>query len=118
MRCAITTKNLGESKVWCDAFLLSLRWFSTVTPDFHMLRPTYTTELIINRTAARVGTFEVCVPTHVALRILNIKVLASQWHFLADRNAELAVPPLLWPVICIKIGGNVALLNGLTAYSL
>ena len=47
-----------------------------------------------------------------------MQVLASQLPFLANRNAELAVPPLLWPVNCIKIGGHVALLSGLTAYSL
>ncbi len=40
-----------------------------------------------------------------------MQVLASQLHFLANRNAELAVPPLFWPVNCIKIGGHVALLS-------
>ena len=47
-----------------------------------------------------------------------MQVLASQWPFLANRNAELAVPPLFWPVNCIKIGGHVALLSGPTVYSL
>ena len=51
-----------------------------------------------------------------ACRIMQ--VLASQWHFQANRNAELAIPPLLWPVNSIKIGGHVALLGGHTVYSL
>jgi hypothetical protein len=38
-----------------------------------------------------------------------MQVLASQLHFLANGNAELAVPPLFWPVNCIKIGEHVAL---------
>ena len=46
------------------------------------------------------------------------QVLASQLPFLANKNAELAVPPLLWPVNCIKIGGHVTLLSGPTDYSL
>ena len=37
---------------------------------------------------------------------------------LANRNAELAVPPLFWPVNCIKIGGHVALLSCLSIYFL
>ena len=45
-----------------------------------------------------------------ALRMLIMQVLASQLHFLANKNAELAIPPLFWPVNCIKIGGHVALL--------
>ena len=36
-------------------------------------------------------------------------VLANQLHFLANRNAKLAVTPLFWPVNCIKIGGYVLL---------
>ena len=71
-----------------------------------------------NRGAIRVGTFEVCVSTHVSLRMFIMQALASQLSFLANRNAELAVPPLLWPVNCIKIGGHVALLCGPTVYSL
>ena len=39
-----------------------------------------------------------------------MQVLASQLHYLANKNAELAIPPLFWPVNCIKIGGHVALL--------
>ncbi len=38
--------------------------------------------------------------------------------FLANRNAELAVPPSFWPVNCIKIGGQVALLSCLSIYFL
>ena len=72
----------------------------------------------INRKATRVGTFEVCVSTHVSLRMFIMQVLASQLPSLANRNTELAVPPLLWPVNCIKIGGHVALLSGATVYSL
>ena len=59
-----------------------------------------------------------CVPTHVALRMFIMQVLASQLHFLANKNAELAIPPLFWPVNCIKIGGHVALLSDPTVYSL
>ena len=47
-----------------------------------------------------------------------MRVLASQLHFLANRNARLAIPPLFWPVNCIKIGGHVAMLSGPTVYSL
>ena len=47
-----------------------------------------------------------------------MQVLASQLPSLANRNAELAVPPLFWPVNCIKIGGHVVLLSGPTVYSL
>ena len=49
---------------------------------------------------------------HVALRRFITQILASQLPFLANRDAELAVPPLFWPVNCIKIGGHVALLSG------
>ena len=47
-----------------------------------------------------------------------MQVLASQLHFLANKNAELAIPPLFWPVNCIKIGGHVAMLSDPTVYSL
>ena len=47
-----------------------------------------------------------------------MQVLASQLHFLANKNAELAIPPLFWSVSCIKIGGHVALLSDPTVYSL
>ena len=43
-----------------------------------------------------------------------MRVLARQVPFLTKRNAELAVPPLFWPVNCIKIEGHVALLSGPT----
>ena len=47
-----------------------------------------------------------------------MQVLASQLHFQANRNAELAIPPLFWPVNCIKRGGQVVLLSDPTVYSL
>ena len=47
-----------------------------------------------------------------------MQVLASQLHFLANKNAELAIPPLFWPVNCIKIEGHVALLSDPIVYSL
>ena len=72
----------------------------------------------MNRKTTRVGTFEVCVSTHVSLRMFIMQVLASQLPFLANRNAELAVPPLFWPDNCIKIGGHVVLLSGPTVYTL
>ena len=34
-----------------------------------------------------------------------MQVLASQFPFMVNRNAELALPPLFWPGNCIKIGG-------------
>ena len=46
-----------------------------------------------------------------------MQVLASQLHFLANGNAEMAIPPLFWPVNCIKIGGHVALLSDHTVNS-
>ena len=54
----------------------------------------------------------------VALCMFIVQVLASQLHFLANRNAGLAILPLLWPVNCIKIGGHVALLSDPTVHSL
>ena len=45
-----------------------------------------------------------------------MQVLASQLPFLANRNAEQAVPPLFWPVNCIKIGRHVPLLSGSSVY--
>ena len=50
--------------------------------------------------------------------MLIMQVLASQLPFLANRNAELAIPLLFWPVNCIKIGGHVALLSGPAVYTL
>ena len=41
----------------------------------------------VNRSATRVGTFEVCVAAHVALRMCIMQVLASQLPFLANRDA-------------------------------
>ena len=58
------------------------------------------------------------VPTHVALRKFIMRVLASQLHFLTDRNADLTVPPLLWPVDIIKIGVHVEQPSGPTVHSL
>ena len=75
----------------------------------------------IKRKATRVGTFEVCVPTHVTLCMFIRQVLASQLPFLANRTlivSEHTVLPLFWPFNCIKIGGHVAPLSGPTVYSL
>jgi hypothetical protein len=47
-----------------------------------------------------------------------MQVLASQLHFLANRNAELAIPPLFWRANCIKKGGHVALLSCPSIYFL
>ena len=55
---------------------------------------------------------------HVALRMFIMQVLASQLHFQANRNTELAILPLFWPVNCIKIGRHVALLSDPTVYPL
>ena len=45
--------------------------------------------LVINNIVTLVGTFEVCVAAHVALRMFIMQV---QLPFLANRNAELAEP--------------------------
>ena len=60
----------------------------------------------------RVGTFDVCVATYVALRMFIMQVMAGQLHFLANSNAgrDGLSAPLLWPDNCIKIGGHIALL--------
>ena len=58
-----------------------------------------------------VGLFDVCALAHVALRLFIMPVMASQSHFPANTNAELAVPPLFWPVNCIKIEEHVELLS-------
>ena len=84
--------------------------------EFRKSSPNHRIE--INRKATRVGTFEVCVSTHVSLRMFMMQVLVSQLPFLANRNAELAIPPLFWPVNCTKIGGHVALLSRPTVYTL
>ena len=47
-----------------------------------------------------------------------MQVLTSQLHFLGNKNAELGITLLFWPVNCIKIGGHVALLSDPTVYSL
>ena len=51
------------------------------------------------------------VATHVALRMFIV-------HFLANKNARLDIPPLFWPVDCLKIGEHVALLSCPTVHSL
>ena len=68
-------------------------------------------KIVNKQKGTRVGTFEVCVPTHIALRIFIMQVLTSQLLFLVNRNAGQAIPPLCWPVNCIKIGGDVTLLS-------
>ena len=40
-----------------------------------------------------------------------MQVLAGHLLLLANRNAGQAIPPLFWPVNCIKIGEPVALLS-------
>ena len=71
--------------------------------DYKIDQPMPGHRIEINRKATRAGTFEVCVSTHVSLRMFIMQLLASQLSFLANRNAELAVPPLFWPVNCVKI---------------
>jgi hypothetical protein len=55
----------------------------------------------IYRRATYVGSFEVSVLAHVALRMLAAIFLASQWHFLANKHAVLAGCSAFWPVNCI-----------------
>ena len=63
--------------------------------------------------ATQVRTSEFCVLTHAALHHMFImQLLACQLPFLASRKLELAVPPLMWAVNCIKIGGHVVLMSG------
>ena len=76
------------------------------------------TEQVLNKKATRVATLEVCVPTHVSLRIFIMQVLASQLVFLDNKNAGQAIPPLFWPDCCTKIGGHVVLLSDPTVNSL
>ena len=66
--------------------------------------------------AGGISSFPPCAREYRLLR--RLVNLASQLHFLANKNAELAIPPLFWPVNCIKIGGHVALLSDPTVYSL
>ena len=73
--------------------------------------------MAMNRMVTRVRKFEISVPTHVALCMFIMQVLASQLPFLADRNAKLAVRPSFWLVNCMKIGGHIALLNGPDVHS-
>ena len=73
---------------------------------------------LINRKVTQVGTFEIYIPIHDALHMFIMQVLASQLHFLANRNTGLAIPPLFRPINFIKIGGHVALLSGPTVHSL
>ena len=50
-------------------------------------------------------------------RIFSMQVLASQLHFLANKNAKPTVPSFFWPINCIEeIGGHVALLSGPNVY--
>ena len=53
------------------------------------------------------------VSTKLNKYIVIMPVLANQLHFLANRNAGVALPPLFFN--CIKIGRHVLLLNGPTA---
>ena len=110
-QCTKCTKvNVQYNAIKCESKILCKLLKCTISTLYHRIE--------INRKATRVGTFEVCVSTHVSLRMLIMLVLASQLPFLANRNAELAVPPLFWPDKCIKIGGHVALLSGPTVYTL
>lgn len=77
-----------------------------------------TTEYKIERRLLESELFEFCVSAHVLLRMFITQVLVSQLPFLANRNAEMVVPPIFWLVNCIQIGRHIALLSGLTAYSI
>ena len=72
----------------------------------------------IHRRFTQFGTFEFCVPTHVVLRTFIMQVLASQLHFLANRNIELAFSPLFWQVDCKNTAAHVALLSDLPGHVL
>ena len=58
------------------------------------------------RSPTRVGSFEVCVLAHIALRMLSAISLASQWHFLANKHAALAGCSAFWPVNCTFLHKN------------
>ena len=64
----------------------------------------------------QVGTFEVCHSTHVALRMFIMQVLASQLHFLANRNADLFTNTLARQMH--KIEGHVELPSNSSVHSL
>ena len=57
----------------------SSRWFLSR----HLVRPQF-------RNRQKGYSIEVCVSTHIALRVFITIMPASQLHFLADKNAELA----------------------------
>ena len=98
------TRKKGDKSV-CDWLKILERFEKTWTEQVADRRRRKH-RIEINRKATRVGTFEVCVSTHVLLRMFIMQVLASQLPFLANRNAELAVPPLFWPDTCIKNRGT------------
>ena len=62
-----------------------------------------------------VKTFEVC-PCIGHITHVHYADSGQSIAFLANRNAELDLPPLLWPVNCIKLRGHVALLSSHTVY--
>ena len=69
------------------------------------------TELELNRRATQSEPLKFMSRAR-ALHMLFMQVPASQLPFLANRNAK-----LFWPVICIKIGGDVAHVYGKFKYS-
>ena len=109
-----------------------MRFIANFTPYFGPKRCIYTVFCKVFTTFLSLADFS-SAPTSIFAHLhLNVLLLCtrdlvekchtlqsgSQLPFLANRNAELAVPPLFWPVNCIKIGGHVALLSGPTVYSL
>ena len=117
-RCIATENEVGKLVLFARLFFTCDRGPSVTLCNCSWHSCTRITQQKINRRVTRVGIFEVSVRTHVALRMFIMQVLASQLHFLANRNAGLAIPPLFWPVDCIKIGGHVVLVSGPTVYSL
>ena len=99
----------GNSSYEC--LNIYLKWSNYLIPKFWEPRDQHLPvhRIVINRRVTWVGSF--CVPTHVALCMFIMQVLASQLLFLANRNTGQAIPPLFWPFNWIKSGGHVALLS-------
>ena len=102
----VTVRVSGRycSHAWHNAvhqaiFQYSERLSVKVDPAVPQNRETY-------RSPTHVGSFEVCVLAHIALRMLSAITLASQWHFLANKHAVLAGCSAFWPVNCIFLHKN------------
>jgi hypothetical protein len=101
-----------DTIVYCKVnWVNTIRYYTTLydtIQDYTILYdtiPRYTTlyNTIQHYTIPYVGSIEVSVLAHVALRMFAAIFLASQWHFLANKHAVLAGCSDFWPwYFCIK----------------